>query len=60
MKIAVIGGGMAGVSAAHHILALNENIEITIFEKEAELGGNGRTIDRCDDARAGRLPYCGR
>lgn len=50
IRLAVIGGGMAGVSAAHHILALNENIEITIFEKEAELGGNGRTIELKDNS----------
>jgi len=44
VRVAIIGGGMAGVSAAHHILALNENIEVTLFEKEGELGGNARTI----------------
>lgn len=44
IKVAIVGGGMAGVSAAHHILALNENIQITLFEKEATLGGNARTI----------------
>lgn len=44
IRIAVIGGGMAGVSTAHHILALNENVQITLFEKETNLGGNARTI----------------
>jgi predicted NAD/FAD-binding protein len=44
IKIAIIGGGMAGVSAAHHILSLNENVEVTLLEKEGKLGGNARTI----------------
>lgn len=44
LRVAIIGGGMAGVSAAHHLLELNENIEITLFEKEQNLGGNARTI----------------
>ncbi len=44
VRVAVIGGGMAGVSAAHHILALNESIHVTLFEKESQLGGNARTV----------------
>ena len=45
IKIAIIGGGIAGVSAAHHILELTENVHITVFEKKLELGGNARTIE---------------
>lgn len=44
IRVAVIGGGMAGVSAAHHLLELKENLEITLFEKEKNIGGNARTI----------------
>ena len=44
IRIAIIGGGIAGVSAAHHILELNDNVHITVFEKKSELGGNARTI----------------
>lgn len=33
-KVAVIGGGIAGVSAAHYIHQYDKNVEITLFEKE--------------------------
>ncbi len=36
-KIAVIGGGPAGLSAAYH--AANAGFGVTIFEKDSELGG---------------------
>lgn len=36
MSIAILGGGLAGLSAA---LNLPENLDVTIFEKESELGG---------------------
>lgn len=45
IRVAIIGGGMAGVSAAHHVLELNNNIDVTLFEKEKSLGGNARTIE---------------
>ena len=44
VKIAIVGGGMAGVSAAHHIREIDAEASITIFEKEKVLGGNARTI----------------
>lgn len=40
MSIVILGGGLAGISAA---LNLPEDLEITIFEKESELGGLLRT-----------------
>lgn len=43
-KVAIIGGGMAGVSASHHILAAHAEADITIFEKEAVMGGNAQTV----------------
>jgi predicted NAD/FAD-binding protein len=42
-KVAIIGGGIAGVSAAHYILENDIQAEITIFEKEKVLGGNAQT-----------------
>lgn len=51
MRVAIIGGGMAGVSAAHFITELNlEDVEVTLFEKEAQLGGNAQTIPVIRDA----------
>jgi len=37
MKIAIIGGGFTGLTAAYYLA--KEGYEITIFEKEKELGG---------------------
>lgn len=42
--VAIIGGGMAGISAAYHIRQADPNAEIVIFEKESKLGGNAITI----------------
>lgn len=50
IRVAIVGGGMAGVSAAHHVLALDKNVEITLFEKEHNLGGNARTIEIKDNS----------
>lgn len=44
VRIAIVGGGMAGVSAAHHIHEFDPEASITIFEKEKVLGGNARTV----------------
>lgn len=46
--IAIVGGGISGLSAA---LCLSEKYDVTIFEKERELGGHARTVDiSFDDA----------
>ncbi len=52
MKIAIIGGGMAGLGAAYEISHNKNYIEITIFEKSNQLGGlafstkiNGTSIE---------------
>jgi len=41
-KIAVIGTGIAGLSAAY---LLNRSYDVTVYEKEARLGGHSRTVD---------------
>ena len=41
MKIAVIGGGIAGLSAAYF---LSTEHEITLFEKNTWLGGHAHTV----------------
>ncbi|MBC9810957.1 FAD-dependent oxidoreductase [Crocinitomicaceae bacterium CZZ-1] len=43
-KIAIIGGGIAGVSAAHYLRQYDAGAQITLFEKEAILGGNAQTV----------------
>jgi len=43
-KIAVIGGGMAGVSSTHFILEADPQAQVILFEKEAALGGNAQTV----------------
>jgi len=48
MKIAIIGGGAAGMATAH---LLNSVHEVSLFEKAPILGGNIRTLNknvRCD------------
>ncbi|HEY0262218.1 MAG TPA: FAD-dependent oxidoreductase [Chitinophagales bacterium] len=44
IKVAIVGGGMAGVSAAHSILSSDPDASITIFEKESVMGGNAKSI----------------
>jgi predicted NAD/FAD-binding protein len=44
-RIAIIGGGIAGLTAAH---LLGEKYAITVFEKDGRLGGNAYTLDTRD------------
>jgi len=43
-KVAIIGGGMAGVSGAQFISDFDPKAQIILFEKEAKLGGNAQTV----------------
>ena len=43
LNIAIIGGGAAGLITGY---LLSENHEVTIFERQPELGGNVRTLNR--------------
>lgn len=47
-SIAVVGGGVAGLSAAY---ALREHAEITLFEREDRYGGHANTIEVEDTGR---------
>ena len=43
-KIAVVGSGIAGLSAAWH-LAQDPGVRVTLFESEPRLGGHAHTVD---------------
>lgn len=43
MKIAIIGGGISGITTAFYLKHFDENVEISLFEKEKELGGKMKT-----------------
>ncbi len=43
MKIAIVGGGAAGMATAYY---LNKQHEVTLFEKQPILGGNIRTLNK--------------
>ncbi|MER6129501.1 FAD-dependent oxidoreductase [Streptomyces sp. NPDC001795] len=47
-SIAVVGGGVAGLSAAY---ALREHAQITLFEREDHYGGHANTIEVQDAGR---------
>jgi predicted NAD/FAD-binding protein len=42
MRIAVIGSGISGMVAAHH---LHRNHDVTVFESAAHIGGHTHTVD---------------
>lgn len=46
MKIAILGGGITGLSLAYHILRFSddESIQIHLFEKDSVPGGFCRTL----------------
>ncbi len=43
MKIAVIGGGISGITTAFYLKHFDENVEVTLFEEDKELGGKMKT-----------------
>ncbi|MET9427803.1 MULTISPECIES: FAD-dependent oxidoreductase [unclassified Streptomyces] len=47
-RIAVVGSGAAGVSAAYH---LREHARITLFEREDRLGGHANTVEVEENGR---------
>ncbi len=47
MKIAVVGTGIAGLTAAYHLAGSHE---LTVFEQNAYPGGHSNTLEVADDA----------
>jgi uncharacterized protein len=47
-RVAVIGAGVSGLSAAYH---LRDHAEITIFERDDRVGGHANTIEVEDEGR---------
>jgi len=41
-RVAVIGSGIAGLSAAHH---LNQHVDLSLFEAGSYFGGHTHTVD---------------
>ena len=63
-KIAIIGGGIAGLAAAHRLVELAPAAGITLFERNARLGGvlstvheKGYQIERSADNFITTVPY---
>src|SRR6185369_3212441 len=42
-RIAIIGGGISGLAAAHRVLELNQSAQVTIVEASDRLGGTIQT-----------------
>jgi oxygen-dependent protoporphyrinogen oxidase len=45
-RIAIIGGGIAGLAAAHRVVELNPACSLTLFEASARVGGVLSTVHR--------------
>ena len=44
--VVVIGGGISGLAAAHHLLAHHEDLRVTVVERDTQLGGKVVTYHR--------------
>ncbi|XP_037480833.1 uncharacterized protein LOC119358352 [Triticum dicoccoides] len=52
MRVAVVGGGVSGLAAAHELLSANGGVRVTLYEQEESLGGQARTV-AVDDGAGG-------
>ncbi|HYH11666.1 MAG TPA: FAD-dependent oxidoreductase, partial [Thermomicrobiales bacterium] len=44
--VVVIGGGISGLAAAHHLLAGDEGFRVTLIERDTRLGGKVVTFEK--------------
>jgi NADPH-dependent 2,4-dienoyl-CoA reductase/sulfur reductase-like enzyme len=44
-RIAVIGSGIAGLSAAYHLAKHGQNVQVEVFEKESCIGGHEMPLE---------------
>jgi len=63
-RVAVIGGGITGLAAAHRLLELTPDLEVRLFEAEDRLGGvlqtfedSGYLFERSADNFISNVPY---
>lgn len=58
MKVAVLGGGVGGMSAAHELV--ERGFDVEVYEKQPfYVGGKARSVDAENTAEGGRLPLPG-
>ena len=57
MRVAVVGGGVSGLTAAQE-LAASGGARVTVYEKEDWLGGGARTVAVGDGPGRVRLDLC--
>ncbi|VAH38523.1 unnamed protein product [Triticum turgidum subsp. durum] len=56
MRVAVVGGGVSGLAAAHELAASGgDGVRVTLYEEEASLGGDARTVAVDDGAGCVKL-----
>ncbi|XP_044968575.1 uncharacterized protein LOC123428431 isoform X2 [Hordeum vulgare subsp. vulgare] len=56
MRVAVVGGGVSGLAAAHELAASGgDGVRVTLYEEEASLGGHARTVAVDDGAGCVKL-----
>jgi len=55
MRVAVVGGGLSGLAAAHELASSGGGVRVTVYEKEGRLGGRGNKAVAVDDGAGGRV-----
>lgn len=63
-RVAVVGGGIAGLTAAYRLQQADAGLDIVLFERSSRLGGKlrttpfmGRPVDEAADAFLTRVPW---
>ena len=55
MRVAVVGGSLSGLAAAHELASSGGGVRVTVYEKEGRLGGRGNKAVAVDDGAGGRV-----